>query len=223
MDSISTINPGPFVLASVLSGYPDQNYLVCVSELLKDKDFEILQPLQNKLEQLIGNKDFNVEELSSEYLSIFDLSKSLNPLYETEYGRERSMFKTNELSDIAGFYKAFGFDFVDGTEMIDHVSVELEFYSLMMMKLIYLQNEKDLEGVAIVSDGMLKFMRDHLGRFVSSILLRPRVMESQYYSCVFQWIEQLVLQECKRLNINPELQGWFSVSQAEEEVSCAQI
>jgi nitrate reductase assembly molybdenum cofactor insertion protein NarJ len=58
------------------------------------------------------------------------------------------MFKATELSDIAGFYRAFGFEMNQegDRDMVDHISVELEFYSLLMMKYLYLNKANDLMG-----------------------------------------------------------------------------
>ena len=215
-----TIIPGPFVLASILTSYPDNDFQKSVCELLEDESFSLPKELDDQLRQLVASSS-GIDDLRSDYIAIFDQAKSLNPLYETEYGRERAMFKANELSDIAGFYRAFGFEMNQegDRDMVDHISVELEFYSLLLMKHMYLQESQDLDGCEIVHDGMKKFMDSHLGRFVPAILEREGVKSSATYSTIFKWIEKIVVEECSRIGVNPEVATWLS-SQAEGENMC---
>ncbi len=215
------MKPGPFVLASILTSYPDSDFQNSLTELLQDSSIELPDSLGEML-QMLAKDSRAVDNLRSEYIAIFDQSKSLNPLYETEYGRERAMFKAAELSDIAGFYRAFGFEMNQEGErdMVDHVSVELEFYSLLMMKFLYLKEANDLVGCEIVEDGMKKFMDSHLGRFVAAILERDGVRASDSYNKIIQWVAGLVDQECRRIGVSPELAKWFSSQGATEEVCC---
>lgn len=218
---ISHGHPGAMVLASLISSYPDQDFSEGVQVLVDDPRVLLPNDLREKLRQISRDENL-LNELRSEYIAVFDHAKTLNPLYETEFGRERAMFKANELSDVAGFYRAFGFelDQLGGTrEMVDHVSVELEFYSLLMMKHLYLQEIGDLNGCEIVFDGMKKFMKDHLGRFVGAIAERPGVVESESYRQIFDWIGEVVSQECQRIGVTPERATWFA-SQVEGEKMC---
>lgn len=212
---------GSFVLASILTGYPDTNFRSSIVELQKDESIELSENLKERLRGLADDEQ-SIDDLRSEYIAIFDQSKSLNPLYETEYGRERAMFKAKELSDIAGFYQAFGFELDPDAnrEMIDHISVELEFYSLLLMKYLYLQDTGDVEGRDITYDGMQKFMLSHLGRFVPAILEREGLQSSPFYIEVFQWLEKIVAVECDRLKVEPEKISWFSSQAGDEEIRC---
>jgi nitrate reductase assembly molybdenum cofactor insertion protein NarJ len=215
------INPGPFVLASVITVYPDAQFQNAVGELLEDDTIQISQELRARLVKLASDSS-EVDQLRSEYIAIFDHSKSLNPLYETEYGRERAMFKATELADIAGFYLAFGFEMhEDGArEMVDHLSVELEFYSLLLMKYLYLKGVEDREGCEIVFDGMKKFMDRHLGRFVSAILQRDGVRFSEHYREVLSWVNEIIENECARIGVDPEKATWITGQAEPEEVCC---
>ncbi len=213
--------PGPFVLASVLTGYPDSDFQKSLSELLEDESICLPQKLSEQLRGMVADPT-QIDDLRSDYICIFDQSKSLNPLYETEYGRERAMFKANELSDISGFYRAFGFEMnQDGDrDMVDHISVELEFYSLLLMKLLYLKEIDDQNGFEIVNDGMKKFMDSHLGRFVPAILEREGIKSSDIYMNIFKWVNQVVSEECRRIGVVPEIANWFSSQVADENVCC---
>jgi hypothetical protein len=66
---------------------------------------------------------------------------------------------------------------------------------------------------------MKKFMDSHLGRFVPAILEREGVKSSATYSTIFKWIEKIVVEECSRIGVNPEVATWLS-SQAEGENMC---
>ncbi len=209
------------VLASLISSYPESEFQEHLSTLLSDELLDIPSELRQKLVSLSSSENL-VNELRSSYIEIFDHSKSLNPLYETEYGRERSMFKANELADIAAFYRAFGFelDSEGQKEMLDHVSVELEFYSLMKMKLAHLQQIGDKEGVEIVTDGMQKFLKDHLGRFPSAIATRQGVMANEFFAVAFEWINKLVESECLRFGVKPEAVKWLASDNNEDSICC---
>ncbi len=221
-----------FILASLLSAYPDEGFAENVGLILEDEQFSN-EALQNSLgDQLIEirakagdvlGSPAALDDLRSEYIDLFDRGKQVTSLYETEYGRERAMVKGNELVDIAGFYRAFGLE-TGGegvqAEMIDHVSVELEFYALMVMKSEALADSSETEGAEIVLDARKKFLKSHLGRFVGAICERPGVIESPFYSAVFKFCRELVADECRRLEVEVESEQWIS-SQAEVgDISC---
>lgn len=211
-------NINDFVLASLISSYPEKEFKTYIGALLGGNSLTINDKLRSLLEKHSSNEDA-VDSLRSKYIELFDHSKSINPLYETEYGRARAMFKANELSDIAAFYKAFGFE-VEGVEMLDHIAVELEFYGVMKMKLNYLSESKDSEGVEIVKDGMKKFLKDHLGRFSKSIIARPGIQGDEFYSNTFQFISDLVEEECRLFDLKVEPIEWLASEKEEMAISC---
>jgi len=136
-----------FKLASLITSYPDENFKDELKAFLKREELisfceEITEgidswkDLHKTLKQIVKGK-INLDDIRSDYIDIFDRARSENSLYETEYGRERVMAKTNELADLSGFYQAFGLN-SDSEEVVhdmaDHVSVELEFYSYLILK-----------------------------------------------------------------------------------------
>lgn len=223
MIAIRNETSGPaFVLASLLSAYPSETFSENVKALLTDLPSMHFGEIRAKLGDFIETPE-GVDHIRSEYIDLFDRGRQVNTLYETEYGRERAMVKGRELVDIAGFYRAFGFE-TGGegvqAEMIDHVSVELEFYALLVLKTEMLTDSQDLAGIEIVMDGRRKFLKDHLGRFVSAICERPGVIDSPLYSTVFKYCRELVSEECQRLGVEAEPQTWIA-SQAElGDISC---
>ena len=215
--------PAPFVLASLLTAYPTSSTREGCAALLADPDVAMPEELRAMVNRRVDPE--NLPDLQSEYIDIFDHGRVSNPLYETEFGRHRALAKGNELCDIAGFYHAFGFqlDLEGGNkDMLDHVSIELEFYALLLMKQVHLGEMKNDEGVSIVEDGRRKFLEAHLGRFAGAIGRRPGVQASDYYSAVYAWVDQLVAGECKALGLNVETVEWIEgESKREEEVCCA--
>jgi nitrate reductase assembly molybdenum cofactor insertion protein NarJ len=225
--------PAPaFILASLLSSYPDANFTQNIGLLLSDDelreagervlDNEWLSLEQNLVELI--SAESNVDAVRSEYIELFDRGRSTNSLYETEYGRARAAVKGNELVDIAGFYRAFGLNLdSDETqrEMLDHIGVELEFYGLLLLKQNALAELNDVEGQEIVLDARKKFLLSHLGAFAPALLSRPGIVESSHYSKVFNYCCRLVADECELLDVKPEPISWTGLSEKESaDVSC---
>lgn len=221
----------PFVLGSLMTSYPGDYFREDLELLLEDSAifdlFETIAPdswkvVKQQLIELCVSTEA-VDELRSQYIDIFDRGSAVNSLYETEYGRGRAMVKGNELADIGGFYKAFGFELGgEGSvhEMLDHVSVELEFYALLKMKQEYLSRENDAEGIEIVQDARKKFLKEHLGRFIGAIGKRPGVVGSLFYSALFDCYVKLVEKECTLLGIVPEVTDWLEAEAATGDITC---
>ncbi len=97
------------------------------------------------------------------------------PPYETSYESARSApgGKTLALADIAGFYRAFGFQ-AQG-ERPDHLAPELEFVSLLCIKEAYARLTGETEGAEVCAEARSKFLREHLAPWLPSF--RQRVAE----------------------------------------------
>jgi nitrate reductase assembly molybdenum cofactor insertion protein NarJ len=218
-------NPAPFVLASALVSYPVDSLPDHIPVLLDDPDVTLPEGMRELI--LTRLDPGTLADLQSEYISIFDIGAQANPLCETEYDRRRTMGKGAALGDIAGFYRAFGFSLdaeAGGREQLDHVGVQLEFLALMLMKEIHLAESGDAAGVDIVADALAKFLRDHLGRFVSAIGRRPGVSESPFYKAIFDWCASLVDAECHRIGVEPVPADWVeSGSDQDGDLGCGQL
>lgn len=211
-----------FILASLLTSYPDEAFSEDVQLLMEERADILPKKLRMAVEEVVKSEE-RINDLRSEYLALFDSGRGVAPLYETEYGRQRAFFKANELSAISGFYHAFGFEFggeESAREMPDHVSVELEFYALLLLKQEHLEEAADANGIEIVASARGKFLREHLGRFVSSILERPGVVESETYGDILRFVEALVQSECVALGVAPERAAWIAGENEAGEVTC---
>jgi hypothetical protein len=74
--------------------------------------------------------------------------------------------------------------------------------------------------VEIVLDARKKFLKAHLGRFVSAVCERPGVKGSSYFHGVFEFCRDLVLDECKRLGVEVEQDSWLEAPVDAEEMNC---
>lgn len=107
----------------------------------------------------------SLPDLQAAYRRAFGAAGSLP--YETEYGLPHEFRQAQELADIAGFYRAFGFT-VGGEvrERPDHLAAELEFMHVLALKEAYaLANGLD-EQAAVCVEGQTRFLADHLGAWV---------------------------------------------------------
>ncbi len=220
-----------FFLASLITGYPHEQFSYFVETLLKNKktreEGEFVnaswwKKTLNHLKHLLSSQKF-IQKLRSDYIDIFDRGKDQNSPYETEYGLYRGMRKASELSDISGFYKAFGFECgvsYSAKEMLDHISVELEFYALLLMKQRVLEEKGDEIGIQVVLDARKKFLKDHLGTFIEAIASRSAIREHPQYHDFFQWILNLVNQECRALDAHSVQISWGADRPQEESFKC---
>jgi putative dimethyl sulfoxide reductase chaperone len=105
-------------------------------------------------------------ELQAAHRDTFGLAGSL--CYETEYGLPHEYRQSQEMADIAGFYRAFGFTVGSAMrERPDHVAVELEFMCALALKEAYALETGTPEQVEICQTAQAKFLQDHLGRWLS--------------------------------------------------------
>lgn len=222
-----------FMLASFVSGCPDDDFPDHAKTLLNDADvdaiFRGLAPerwtkLKEYLNEIIADPQA-LRDLKSLYIDVFERSRPASPIYETEYGRSRAMVKGAELLDIAAFYQAFGFTFGADEmrrDMIDHLAIELEFYALMIAKAEALKADDCVEGFEIVEDGRKKFLEAHLGRFIGAMLERPSIANNTFYFSALTCINALVDQECALLGIEPTKASWIE-DVGDDDISCGSL
>jgi nitrate reductase assembly molybdenum cofactor insertion protein NarJ len=140
--------------------YPEENWLEdmpALNDILKS--LEVEPPVTTPF-------DLSLEELQGSYRRVIGLCGSLP--YETEIGVPNEFSQSQELSDIAGFYRAFGFQ-VGGTvrERPDYLATELEFLGLLALKQAYAAQQGNLEHEQLCSLAQSRFLEDHLGRWIS--------------------------------------------------------
>ncbi|MCA9410796.1 MAG: molecular chaperone TorD family protein [Candidatus Omnitrophica bacterium] len=93
------------------------------------------------------------------------------PPYETEYLPLRdTTYISQEMADIAGFYRAFGLEpDKSHPERVDHVSLELDFVDHLLTRMIGLSQSYDPRSelhFEVTESALREFVECHLGRWV---------------------------------------------------------
>lgn len=105
------------------------------------------------------------DDLQREHGRIFSHLLSLDcPPSETVYTAREIFEETAELSDIAGFFRAFGLELAE-RERPDHITVELEFMHLLTSKEAYAHLYHGAEKARLCRVVQRKFVEAHLGRW----------------------------------------------------------
>ena len=165
----------------------------------------------------------NASRLQTEHRRVFTHILSLDcPPCETLYTCRDVFQETQELSDIAGFFRAFGLEMAE-RERLDHMSVELEFMYFLAYKEAYALTHHGPAKVRVCRDTQRKFMQDHLGRWADQFTQRLRqTAGGGYFECVASLTEVFLKAEVRFLRAQPEA---VSVNpewrrQSGEEFSC---
>lgn len=200
-----------FLIASAAAGYPDSSARARLGEAHREG------ALPAPVAALLA---IAPEDAESDYLRLFDFGVAENPLHETGYGRDRSLAVGERLADVAAFYRAFGID-GSASERLDHLAVELEFYSWLLRKEAHLAVNSDDDGVAIVSDARRKFLAEHLGPLALAVGLRPMIQENRLFGPIFGWIRDRVRSEAATLDLVVAPLGLPTRVAEPDELQCA--
>lgn len=122
---------------------------------------EILEALHALTDEMIR---MDMDELLRGYKLI--VSPERNHLYEGNYHHPFNTYE--EMADIAGFYRAFGFDFAG--ERPDHICLELEFMRILCLKEAMALSANDREKVELTVNAEKEFLLSHLGRWSEALL-----------------------------------------------------
>ncbi len=128
------------------------------------------------------------------------------PMNEIEYGDIKAdpLFQPHRLSDLGAFFAAFGLELTpDAAERIDHISIELEFMSVLAAKEAHaLEHQFDEENIDVLRDAQKKFLREHLGRWSPAFARRlARMAGETALSALARLLGEFIKLECARLHI----------------------
>jgi TorA maturation chaperone TorD len=130
------------------------------------------------------------------------------PPYETEYGSEALFQQPQELSDLAGFMRAFGLVVRPAAhERVDHVSCECEFVAFLACKEAYSIGCGAEAMRATTVHATMLFLRDHLGRFAPAFVRLLRRHDGGLYRALGDLLLGLVRDDCRRLGIGAGPEG----------------
>ena len=146
--------------------YPTENWLEdlpLLDPILAEVGLSDLHPATFLPDGKAGN--LQLSDLQDEHRRTFGLTGSL--CYETELGMPNEYRQSQEMADIAGFYRAFGFQ-VGGErrERPDHLATELEFLYVLSLKEAYATKQGIDEHIEVCVEARRAFLRDHLGRWI---------------------------------------------------------
>ena len=145
------------------------------------------------------------ETLEQEQLRLFELGvPHLISPYETDYLTQEAIAQAQQLSDIAGFYRAFGTE-IEAKERVDHLALELEFLHLLAFKEAKALEEDQPDHLEITRKAQAKFLQEHLGRWVGLFARQLRQHTNlAWYRVVGELLEALVARELKAFGFIPE-------------------
>ncbi len=139
-----------------------------------------------------------------EHSCLFGVGLASTP-YETEYDPLAIARKGHRLADLLGFYEAFGFRLAEGVnEFPDHIAVELEFMSLLLLKAAHAGAEARGDTQGISEDAAVKFLGDHLAAWGAAFADRVEAStEDRFYRFVARLFRGFLLAECRLLGVEP--------------------
>lgn len=123
------------------------------------------------LEPLIVAARADIGLVMAEFERVFGLLMSSEcPPFETEYCRQAfSVYRAQQMADIAGYYRAFGL--TPGTSQrrrVDHAAMELEFMAWLIIKeeAAYGGPHAGSDHAATCKEAQFSFFRDHLSWWI---------------------------------------------------------
>jgi DMSO reductase family type II enzyme chaperone len=163
------------------------------------------QAFSDRLEALAKEMQVDATQLQTEHRKIFTHILSLDcPPCETVYTSRQIFEETQELSDIAGFYRAFGLELAE-RERLDHISVELEFMQFLTFKEAYAQLNDGPAKARLCREAQRKFVQDHLGRWALRFAQQlERSADGGFFGAVASLVDTFLSAEIDFLRARPE-------------------
>ncbi len=168
---------------------------------------------------LLGNSDGLKEAIESlrgclrdpvalepEYVRVFGHTISAEcPPYATQYGSAHVFQQTQNLGDIAGFYRAFGLEISDQVkERLDHVATELEFMAFLAFKQAYALTSGSEDKAEVCREAQRKFLNDHLCPWVPLFTKRLEA-KGGFYQKLALLTEMFLAFEVEAFGVKPLL------------------
>lgn len=152
-----------------------------------------MNPLKEALSEA-GRYGF--AELVSSYERL--ASHEHNCFYECNY--YPPLISSEEMADVAGFYRAFHLGF--SGDRPDHISSELEFMRLLTLKEARAEMEKDTENIEVCRSAQEKFLSSHLGRLAK--VLQRMTDNALVYGPMGKFLSSWIGAECRYLSAEPD-------------------
>lgn len=174
--------------------------LECLTMLDASCDMAWSEPFERLVRALAGA---TLADVQRAHRLTFGVAAGTPP-YETEYGQPHAFRQSQELADIVGFYRAFGFDVGGGVrERPDYLGVELEFMYLLACKHAYAVAGGLADAAEVCHDAQRKFLRDHLARWIGMYArrLNDQAQGRNAYAVLADLAAAFVGEDARRLGI----------------------
>jgi TorA maturation chaperone TorD len=188
-----------------------------VADALTEEARAALSALGHELERS------DAPELEEAYRGIFSHVHSADcPTYETDYTARDVWLQTRELSDIAGFYRAFGMD--PRAERPDQVTVELEFLHLVSYKAAWAAGNGEEEHVEVCAEAERRFVTDHASRWMPGLAARVAALAGGgFYGRLAELALALMRSEADRLGLEIDENAAPAPPRSEEELAAEDV
>lgn len=200
-------------------------------EILAESGEQVRDTLRHVQERLFSpdpeRGGVTLEEAQSAYVRLFGhTAKGPCPMYELEYGGGEIFARSADLSDLKGFYEAFGLQLVDGAhERADHITIELEFLSALASKQAYASEHDDETGLEILADAYRAFLEAHVGHWLPSFVHRiGEAAPGSFHAALADFARAFIECECRRFGaeIGPAMLELRPTNEREETIqACA--
>ncbi|MFW6189493.1 MAG: TorD/DmsD family molecular chaperone [Planctomycetota bacterium] len=173
--------------------FPRQPLMDLVREQMEPSDGPVGATLSSLREEA---RRAGLQQLRRGYMRVFDPKEPPFPL-EAEHTCENFRQKVLLLSDLMGFYRAFGAEV--RCQRPDHVASELDFLYLLSLKEALARRDGDDQKVETTREARDKFLREHLLRWYPAVLgqVRDRATEPQdaFFRALADALETVLQQE----------------------------
>ena len=143
--------------------------------------------------------------------------------YETEYGQQGLFQQPQQLSNLTGFYRAFGLKVrQEERERPDHISCQVEFLEFLARKQAYALAQGDDPMLEESQRATRLFLKNHLGRFGRAFGYHLSKADSGgFLGLAGNFLFDFLSLECRRLKIEPGPTSLALRSPAEDNVPMA--
>jgi TorA maturation chaperone TorD len=125
------------------------------------------------------------------------------PPYETEYGEDSLWAPPREMSDLGGFFRAFGLRLHSrARERPDHIACECEFMLVLARKEARALARGDTVTAEATAGAARLFLRDHLGRWAPAFGTGlARLDPGGFHGALGRLLTEFVAAECARAGV----------------------
>lgn len=188
--------------------FNNKEYMEEVKDCLGHHGNGELSETFNELQEGLNSTDF--ERLAQGYRDTFGAATVAMdcPPYEMYFSGSHIWQQTQDLSDISGFYKAYGIEIEEDKSSgrrWDHIAVELEFLHFLTYKLAYaIENHGGEEQESCLAAKKM-FLNAHIGRWIHAFSKAVfKKSPEAFYRHVAKLANSFVHIEMKKLNVDAE-------------------